>query len=75
MKKSAVLPYFVSSVSRRFGLQVRKNRCRFACAMQESTKNKNFVMRALKTKQVGNVFSLHGCQESPALVKYSKGGR
>ena len=72
MKKSAVLPYFVSSVSRRFGLQVRKNRCRFACAMKESTKNKNFVVRALKTKQVGNVFSLCDCQENPTLIKYFK---
>ena len=36
---------------------------------------KNFVLRVLKTKQVGNVFSLCGCQENPTLVKYPNGGR
>ena len=36
---------------------------------------KNFVLRVLKTKQVGNVFSLRGCQENPTLVKYPNGGR
>ena len=35
-------------------------------------KNKNFVVRALKTKQVGNVFSLCDCQENPTLIKYFK---
>ena len=69
---------FLSSVSRRFGLgslsvELKYVRiiARFAYAMKEDIKNKNFVVRALKTKQVGNVFSLRGCQENPALVKYS----
>ena len=42
--------------------------------MKENIKIKT-VVRALKTKQIGNVFSLHGCQENDheALVKYSNG--
>ena len=39
--------------------------------MKENIENKTFVVSALKTKQVGNVFSLSGCQENPTLVKYS----
>ena len=64
------LVIFVSSVSRHFGLVAT-----FAYAMKENIENKNFVVRALKTKQVGYVFPLHGCQENPTLVKYSNGGR
>ena len=63
------LVIFVSSVSRCFGLIER-----FACAMKENI-NKNFEVRTLKTKQVGNVFLLRGSQEHPTLVKYSNGGR
>ena len=60
---------FVSSVSRRFGLVAR-----FAYAMKQN-KTKNFVVRTLQTKQVGNLFSLRGCQKNPSLVKNSNGGR
>ena len=37
--------------------------------------SKSFVLRVLKTKQVGKVFSLRDCQENPTLVKYPNGGR
>ena len=47
-------------------------------SMKENIKKKNFVahpvVHALKTKQVGNVFSLQGCQANPALVNSSNGG-
>ena len=39
---------------------------------KKKRKKKNFVVRALKTKQV---FSLRGCQINPILVKYLNGGR
>ena len=67
---------FLSSVSRRFGpgslsveLKYVRIIARFAYAMKEDIKNKNFVVRALKTKQVGNVFSLRGFQEKSGLGK------
>ena len=44
--------WIVSSVSRRFGLVAR-----FPFAMKKKKKKVNFVVRALKTKQVGNGFS------------------
>ena len=69
-KQKGHLVIFVSSVSRLFGLVER-----LACAMKENIKNKNFEVHALKTKQVGNVFSFRGSQENPTLVKYSNGGR
>ena len=63
-----------------FSLQTfRADVARFPYALKENQgkhkKNKNFVVRALKTKQVGNVFSLRGYQENPTFVKYSNGGR
>ena len=67
---------FLSSVSRRFGpgslsveLKYVRIIARFAYAMKEDIKNKNLVVRALKTKQVGNVFSLRGFQEKSGLGK------
>ena len=50
-QKCCLIVIFVSLVSRRFRLVPR-----FAYAMKESIKNKNFVVRTLKTKQAGNVF-------------------
>ena len=77
-QKKCRLVLFLGSVSRRFGpgsssmeLKYVRIIARFAYAMKENIKNKNFVVRALKTKQVGNVFSLLGCQENPVFVKYS----
>ena len=52
-QKCCLIVIFVSLVSRRFRLVPL---LRFAYAMKESIKNKNFVVRALKTKQAGNVF-------------------
>ena len=63
-EKKGRLVTFVSSVSRRFWLIRHK---------KNAKKSKNFLVRALKTKR--NVFSLHGSQDNPTLVKYSNGGR
>ena len=70
---------FLSSVSRRFGpgsssveLKYVKIIARFAYAMKEDIKNKNFVVRALKTKQVGNVFFAAWLPEKSDLSKVLK---
>ena len=38
--------------------------------MKENIKNKNFVVRALKTKQVGNVFFLKKKKLTPGTEKH-----
>ena len=48
---------------------------RFFLFSAPKASERNFVLRVLKTKQVGNVFSLRGCQENPTLVKYPNGER
>ena len=58
---------FVSSVSRRFELVAR-----FAYAMKKNVKKKKFVERALKTKQVGNVFFAAWLPEKSDLSKVLK---
>ena len=60
-----------------FSLRTFRARCEISIRHERKhqIKNKIFVVRALKTKQVDNVFSLCGYQENPALVKYSNGGR
>ena len=60
-KQKCRLVIFVSSVSRLFGLVTR-----FAYAMKENkTKQKDFIVRALKIKQVGDVFSSVATKKIP----------
>ena len=60
-KQKCRLVIFVSSVSRLFGLVTR-----FAYAMKENkTKQKDFIVRALKIKQVGDVFSSVAARKIP----------
>ena len=79
MKKKYGLVIFVNSVSGRFrpgpsSLEFKYVRivAGFAYAMKENIKIKAVVC-VLKTKRIGNVFSLHGCQDNEAFVKYSNG--
>ena len=61
-KQKCPLVIFVSSVSRLFGLVTR-----FAYAMKENktTTKKDFIVCALKIKQVGDVFSSVAARKIP----------
>ena len=60
----------------KFSLQTFRDCCKVPIRHERINKKiKNFVVRALKTKQAGNACSPRGCQENPTLVKYSNGDK
>ena len=53
----------------------RESQARLVSPEKNPIKKLCIVRAQNKTKQIGNVFSLRGCQENPTLVKYPNRGR